>query len=401
LSRKLLAVGHSFIFRSNRRLAEAIQSASNGAWEVTVAAPTYYQGNPRFGDLKPESLAIEAGEAVNVVGVPMAFTNRIHVALYGKRLKELMSSGFDAIHCWEEPFILSGGQMARWAPPDAMLTYFSFQNIQKTYPPPFGWLERKVMERADGWVAAATLVEQALEGRPGYRDKPHRLIGVGTDPNRFKPDEAARSSVRASLDWSGDDVPVVGYLGRFTEAKGIPIMMRVLERVDRPWRALFVGSGALEKELRAWGARFGERVKVITGVGHERVPDYLNAMDVLVAPSQTTPIWREQFGRMLIEAFACRLAVIASDSGEIPYVVADAGVIVPEKDEAAYQSAIEELVVNDAKRELLARKGFDRVHQHYTWDAIGEKYVEFFDSLETVKRAQMTRATARELLAAR
>jgi glycosyltransferase involved in cell wall biosynthesis len=312
-----------------------------------------------------------------------------------------MSSGFDAIHCWEEPFILSGGQMARWAPPDAMLTYFSFQNIQKTYPPPFGWLERKVMERADGWVAAATLVEQALEGRPGYRDKPHRLIGVGTDPNRFKPDEAARSSVRASLDWSGDDVPVVGYLGRFTEAKGIPIMMRVLERVDRPWRALFVGSGALEKELRAWGARFGERVKVITGVGHERVPDYLNAMDVLVAPSQTTPIWREQFGRMLIEAFACRLAVIASDSGEIPYVVADAGVIVPEKDEAAYQSAIEELVVNDAKRELLARKGFDRVHQHYTWDAIGEKYVEFFDSLETVKRAQMTRATARELLAAR
>ena len=41
-------------------------------------------------------------------------------------------------------------------------------------------------------------------------------------------------------------------------------------------------------------------------------------MDVLCAPSQTTPRWREQFGRMLIEAFASGVAVIASTSGEIP-----------------------------------------------------------------------------------
>ena len=55
-------------------------------------------------------------------------------------------------------------------------------------------------------------------------------------------------------------------------------------------------------------------------------------MDLLCAPSRTTPRWREQFGRMLIEAMACGVPVIASPSGEIPYVVGDAGVLVPEGD---------------------------------------------------------------------
>ena len=63
----------------------------------------------------------------------------------------------------------------------------------------------------------------------------------------------------------------------------------------------------------------------MTGVAHDDVPEYLNAMDLLCAPSQTTARWREQFGRMLIEAMACGVPVVASRSGEIPYVVGDAG----------------------------------------------------------------------------
>ena len=51
-------------------------------------------------------------------------------------------------------------------------------------------------------------------------------------------------------------------------------------------------------------------------------------MDVMCAPSQTTPKWREQFGRMLIEAFASGVPVVGSDSGEIPFVIDEAGVLV-------------------------------------------------------------------------
>ena len=60
------------------------------------------------------------------------------------------------------------------------------------------------------------------------------------------------------------------------------------------------------------------------------MPDYLNAMDMMCAPSETAPNWREVFGRMIVEAFACGVPIIASNSGEIPRVVADAGRIVSE-----------------------------------------------------------------------
>jgi glycosyltransferase involved in cell wall biosynthesis len=63
----------------------------------------------------------------------------------------------------------------------------------------------------------------------------------------------------------------------------------------------------------------------IVKVAHDEVPAYLNAMDLLCAPSLTTPSWREQLGRMVVEALACGVPVISSDSGELPFVVADAG----------------------------------------------------------------------------
>ena len=74
---------------------------------------------------------------------------------------------------------------------------------------------------------------------------------------------------------------------------------------------------------------------MLTDVGHDDVPEHLNAMDVMCAPSQTTARWREQFGRMLIEAMACGVPVLASRSGEIPHVVGDAGLLVDERDVAA------------------------------------------------------------------
>ena len=73
-------------------------------------------------------------------------------------------------------------------------------------------------------------------------------------------------------------------------------------------------------------------------------------MDVLCAPSQTTARWREQFGRMLIEAMACGVPVVASRSGEIPHVVGDAGLLVDEADVAAWTAALDRLLADAALR---------------------------------------------------
>jgi glycosyltransferase involved in cell wall biosynthesis len=105
---------------------------------------------------------------------------------------------------------------------------------------------------------------------------------------------------------------------------------------------------------------------------HEDVPRYLGALDLLLAPSQTTRAWKEQFGRMVIEAFACGVPVAGSDSGEIPLVVGDAGRILPEADATAWARTIEELMGDPAGRAELAARGLDRARRYSTAAVAGE-----------------------------
>ena len=145
--------------------------------------------------------------------------------------------------------------------------------------------------------------------------------------------------------------------------------MQALERLEQPWRALFVGGGPLQREIQSFGERHPGSVHVQTGVTHADVPRWINAMSVLCAPSLSTPAWREQFGRMLIEAMACGVPVIASDSGEMPTVVGDAGWVVPEGDAAALASKLAVLREDDDARRALALAGRARAVARHAWPA--------------------------------
>ncbi|MFL5383125.1 MAG: glycosyltransferase family 4 protein [Longimicrobiaceae bacterium] len=373
--RRLLTIGHSYVVAMNRRLAHALAVAGAGAWEVTAAAPARYPGDLRDVELEPT-----AGEACRTVAVPVQYARKPHFMLYGRRLCELLRERWDVVHCWEEPYVLSAWQVARWTRPEAALVYATFQNLPKRYPPPFAQAERAVMRRADGWIAFGRTVEETLAARPGYRDRPHAVIPPGVDLERFHPDPEARRRVRAELGWADEGPPVVGFLGRFVEAKGLGVLRRAWEAAP-PSRLLLVGGGAMEAELRAWGGGFGDRVRVVTGVPHDEVPGWLNAMDLLAAPSLTTPKWREQFGRMLVEAMACGVPVLGSDSGEIPHVIGDAGIVAPEGDVGGWAKALGELIENPDRRAELARRGIARARAEFALDAVARRHLDFFESV--------------------
>ena len=128
-------------------------------------------------------------------------------------------------------------------------------------------------------------------------------------------------------------------------------------------------------------ASYPGRVSIATDVTHDQVPHYLNAMDVLCAPSQTTAGWREQFGRMLIEAMACGVPVLASRSGEIPHVLGDAGILLPEADVEAWATALGRVLADPAERRDLADRGLRRARTEFAWSVVARRHVEFFDGL--------------------
>jgi glycosyltransferase involved in cell wall biosynthesis len=241
------------------------------------------------------------------------------------------------------------------------------------------------MHRADGWIAFGHTVEETLAGRPGYRDRPHAVIPPGVDVARFRPDAEERRVQRELFRWEYGP-PVIGYLGRFTPAKGLRVLMAALERTRNPWRALFVGGGEMEDELSAWAGRAPHPARVATGAPHDAVPGILAVMDILVAPSLTTPRWREQFGRMLIEAMACGVAVIASDSGEIPHVLGDAGAVVPEGDADALGVAIDRWLADPRARAEAARRGLERARTEFALPIVARRHLQFFEKLTQSRR---------------
>jgi glycosyltransferase involved in cell wall biosynthesis len=374
--RRILTVGHSYVVALNRRLAHEMARVGRDRWQVTAVSPTYFHGNR---DLRPVPLETLPEEPCQLRGVPAYLTQRVHVFAYGLALRSILEERWDLIHCWEEPYILAGCQVAWWAAERTPLVYATFQNLSKSYPPPFCWMERYCLERASGWIAYGETIRRALGGRPGYRSRPARVIGVGVDTEHFAPNRRLGADVRRSLGWAEAGPPVVGFLGRFVPEKGIELLLRVLERLRTPWRALFVGAGPLEARLRRWAGERADQARVVTGVRHDDVARHLNGMDVLCAPSQTTPGWREQFGRMLVEAFACGVPVVGSDSGEIPHVIGPAGLVVGENDEEGWTRTLGAVLESPNLRRRLAAAGRERAEAHFAWPVVAGQHLDFFE----------------------
>jgi glycosyltransferase involved in cell wall biosynthesis len=370
---RILTIGHSYCIALNRRLAHEMAQVGGEGWDVTAIAPSFF-----CGDLRPVPMERTGQEACRSEAVPAYLTSYIHFMFYGWRLREILNRGWDLVHCWEEPYVVSGGQIATWSPRGTPLVFWTAQNICKDYPFPFPWIEEYCFDRCTAWAAGGQSVVDTMLAR-GYGRKPHVLLPLGVEVERFHPDAVARQRVLRGLGWDGNPTPpVIGFLGRFVPEKGPAMLMRSLDNIRSPWRAMFVGNGPMEEEIRRWSQQYGNRVRVLNNVTHDEVAPHLNAMDLLCAPSQTTRTWREQFGRMIIEAFACGVPVIASDSGEIPNVVRDAGMVIGEKDSRAWEQAIGELLNDSNRRRDLAARGLDRVHTLYTWRVIARKYLDFF-----------------------
>jgi glycosyltransferase involved in cell wall biosynthesis len=374
---RILAIGHSYGLRVNRAIAREV--AKDSGFEITIGAPLFFEGDLRPVHCEPEP----PDSPLKVVSIPTRWTKHIHVFGYDTNaLRRLLHEGqFDGVHAWEEPYIYAGYQIAREVKETGTRFCFrSAQSLNKYYPPPFNFFEKKAVESANLWIAGGKSVFANLVRR-GYSEQRGRILTLAVDTSSFQPQpEAARQAVREEL---GLTAPVIGYVGRLVPAKGLRVLMKALEGIDprQPWSLLLLGSGPMKAEIERWAARRGweKRVKVHLSK-HDDVPRYLGAMDMMVAPSQTTANWKEQFGRMLIEAFACGVPVVASDSGEIPFVVGDAGVIAPEKDSAAWGRAIERLLTSAEARQEMRMKGLDRVGRYSAAHVAGQ-FREFYREL--------------------
>ncbi|MFZ1122620.1 MAG: hypothetical protein WAN81_20535, partial [Candidatus Binataceae bacterium] len=203
--RRLLTIAHSYCVALNRRLAHEMARAGGAQWEVTAVAPRFFHG-----DLRPIPLEPQPGELCRVAAIDVHLSRIPQLFFYGLGLRAVMHERWDLVHCWEEPYVIAGGQVARWSPAASKVVFYTFQNIAKNYAPPFSVIERMCAGRAAGWLASGETVAQTQLERC-WSHRPHRVVPLGVDVELFRPDTERGRAARARLGWNDEGPPVVGY----------------------------------------------------------------------------------------------------------------------------------------------------------------------------------------------
>jgi glycosyltransferase involved in cell wall biosynthesis len=342
--------------------------------ELTLVTPEYWQSD----DGSKQVLERLYTSGYRMIVTPMALNGNFHLYYYpqlGKIMREVRP---EIVHIDEEPYNFATFQAMRLAHKHrARALFFTWQNLYRTYPPPFRQVELYNYRHAAVALAGNRDAGDVLQ-RKGFRGPIRIIPQFGFDTEIYR--RAAPRRVRAA----GDPF-TLGYLGRLVENKGLPLLIEALTSLPEYCGVVFVGNGPMKSELEAQATRLGvaRRVTFKAAVPSYEVPQQLQQMEVLVLPSLTRPNWKEQFGRVLAEAMACETPVIGSRSGEIPYVIGDAGLVFTEGNAQELATCVRQLLDDPALYATLASRGRERVLEHYTQERIArqtyEVYMEMMD----------------------
>lgn len=266
--------------------------------------------------------------------------------------------------------------------------FFTWWNLPYESKFPISALENYNLNNTDGLVSGNQDGVDVLRDH-GYQGAVKVMPQLGVDESLFQPQ--AQQELAAQLGIKPEEF-VIGFVGRFVLEKGILTLIKALANLkEQNWKLLLLGRGPLKETLEEQAAIAGikERLIMVESVPHNEVPNYINLMDTLVLPSETTykfktltaAGWKEQFGHVLIEAMACKVPVVGSDSGEIPYVIGEAGLVFPEGEAEALSKALLSLIEDASLREKLAQQGYEKAMEKYTNEALAKQQLQFYQDL--------------------
>ena len=365
---RVLIVSKILVVAAYRRKLDEIAARPEVERLVVVTPPAWQEPGGRKLCLEPSrdrpsyELRIE----------PIWFNGSYHLFLWPHLARALRDVRPDVVHIDEEPYNLATAHgtwlAARLGVPSL---FFTWQNLLRRYPPPFSWFESSVFRRSAHAIAGSAEALRVLRAK-GYAGPGSVIPQFGVDPKLFSPGDPPRAGP-----------PVIGFIARLVEEKGVLLLLDALAGLSGPWRLHVIGSGPLEARARRRAARLGlaGRITWEPGIPSTQVPERLRTFTLLVQPSLTRRHWKEQFGRAIVEAMACGVPVIGSASAEIPNVIGDAGLVVPEGDPSALRNAIGHLLDDPALRHVLAQRGRARALACYTHQRIAEQTVSVYQAV--------------------
>ncbi|HET9385146.1 MAG TPA: glycosyltransferase [Gemmatimonadales bacterium] len=364
--RRVLVLSHTYLQPAHRGKLRAL--AARGL-EVTVAIPQRWR-EPWFG--RPIDVAWERQGGLEVFPLPargIGPKGELHKARYARGpLKALLRDRRpDLVQIEEEPTSIVAKQVVgaarRLGIPVVLLTH---QNVELQLDWWLGWKHRRLLRKLTGLIAGSDLAGILVR-----EDAPNLPIAVIPQLGALAPDAPSHVPHEGLA---------IGFVGRLVPQKGLDNLLQALAlQRSAKWRLTIVGDGPERERLEQLSTdlRLAARVRWTGGLPAEQVANLWPDLDVLVMPSRSSPEWREANGQVLMEAMANEVAVVGTDSGVIPELIGEAGIVVPDGDLPGLANALERLSDLPTRR-TLAQAARARALRLYSDDAIAERTLEFW-----------------------
>jgi glycosyltransferase involved in cell wall biosynthesis len=242
--------------------------------------------------------------------------------------------------------------------------FFTWQNLLRRLPLPARMVEAEVYRRV-AWAVAGTEDAASVLRAKGFGKGVSVAPQFGVDTELFCPGAQLEGPF------------TVGFFNRLVAPKGPMETLAAFSGLPADCRLRIVGDGPLRGDLEREIARqnLTGRVTISGRMPSGCVPDAIRSVHVVVLPSTTTRRWKEQFGRILVESMACGVPVVGTDSGEIPRVIGNAGLVVPERDVHALAAALVRLQADTELRRRLGALGRERALELYSNERVaGQTY---------------------------
>lgn len=371
---RVLMISKALVAGTSQRKLEEL--ATCPGVELTLVTPPSWQSDAGSKQVLERLYT----RGYRMIVTSMALNGNFHLHFYPRLGKIMREVRPEIVHIDEEPYNFATFH-AMWLAQrqQAHALFFTWQNLYRRYPPPFRQIELYNYRHADMALAGNRDAADVLK-RKGYPGPIRIIPQFGFDTDIYQRTEPRPPRAPGAPF-------IIGYLGRLVENKGLPTLLEALTSLPEYCRVVFIGHGPMKSILEEQAARLGvtERVTFKPGVPTYEVPTVLQQVDVLVLPSLTRSNWKEQFGRVLAEAMACETPVIGSNSGEIPYVIGDAGLVFPEGSAQELAARIRRLLDDPELYAALAKKGRQRVLENYTQEQIARQTYEVY--LEILRKS--------------
>ena len=265
------------------------------------------------------------------------------------------------------------------------------------------WAERTAYESADAIIAvSAGMAADVRNAYPAVDEGRIHVVHNGIDTEQYAPDHGTDVLARHGID---PNRPTVVYVGRITRQKGLPYLLRAAQSLPADTQLVLLAGAPDTKEIAAEVEGLVATLRE-TRSGIVWIPQMLPKPEVIQILTASTvfacPSIYEPMGIVNLEAMACETAVVATETGGIPEVVADGvtGMLVPidqvddgsgtprdpDRFVADLAAAINGMLADPARATTMGRAGRNRAVEHFSWLAAAQRTLDIYRKAGAAKR---------------